>query len=171
MAVTTPAAETVASAVLEDDQTASDVTSCVVPSDIVAVALNWDVGLALTDGAVPVTLRDDTVLGEVVELWQAAENPTNATTIASERVHRIMRASRECRRCPGWCSRRATEVIRQPIPLLRAFSSRPVNCRADSSDIRNRAPRDLWHLCCRRRAISPQRRSPTTCREELKGSG
>jgi len=94
MAVTTPAAETVASAVLEDDQTASDVTSCVVPSDIVAVALNWDVGLALTDGAVPVTLRDDTVLGEVVELWQAAENPTNATTIASERVHRTMSASR-----------------------------------------------------------------------------
>jgi hypothetical protein len=86
---------------LEDDQTASDVTSCVVPSDIVAVALNWDVGLALTDGAVPVTLRDDTVVGEVVELWQAAENPTNATTIASERVHRIMSASRGADAAPA----------------------------------------------------------------------
>jgi len=35
-----PVADTVASARLDDDQTAVDVTSCVVPSDIVAVALN-----------------------------------------------------------------------------------------------------------------------------------
>jgi hypothetical protein len=92
-----PVADTVASALLDDDQTAVAVTSCVVPSDIVAVALNCDVGAALTDGADPVTLSDDTVVVAVGvdEPPQAAAKAASATKSPSERFHSIMFVSKQ----------------------------------------------------------------------------
>src|SRR5262245_15205149 len=63
--VTSPVDDTVASAVLLDVHVAVLVTSCVVPFDIVAVAVNWDV--APTVGTVPVTAMDETVVGDVEE--------------------------------------------------------------------------------------------------------
>jgi hypothetical protein len=53
---------TVATAVLDDDQVDSAVTSCVAPFDSVAFAVNWLVW-PIT-GTVPVTMMDD-VLGPV----------------------------------------------------------------------------------------------------------
>jgi hypothetical protein len=110
-----PVADTVASALLDDDQTAVDVTSCVVPSDIVAVALNWELGPALRDGADPVTLSDETVVAAVgVDAPpQAAAKPADAMTIASERFHSIMFCLQAaCRRSPAECSIHATDQHR-----------------------------------------------------------
>jgi hypothetical protein len=106
-----PVADTVASAVFDDDQTAVDVTSCVVPSDIVAVALNCDVGAALRDGADPETLSDETVVTAVgVDDPHAAAKPADAMTIASERFHSIMCCLQAaCRRSPAECIVHATD--------------------------------------------------------------
>jgi len=67
MPVTTPAEDTVATAVSDDCQVAWLVTSCVEPSAIVAVALNCDV--PPTTGAVPLTLSDDAICPDFVEHW------------------------------------------------------------------------------------------------------
>ena len=57
-AVTTPLPDTVAADVFDDDQLAWLVTSCVVPLESVAVAVNCDV--APTVGVAPLTLTDVT---------------------------------------------------------------------------------------------------------------
>ena len=65
MAVTAPVADTVATVLSEDCHVACPVTSCVVPSDSFAVAVNCDVSPIA--GTAPVTLTDATVVGAVVE--------------------------------------------------------------------------------------------------------
>jgi hypothetical protein len=82
--VTTPDDDTVAAAPLEVDHVAEPVTSCAVPSDIVAVAVNCDV--APTAGADPVTLIDVTVVdAEVVEVHASAHtnNPSTTANVAN----------------------------------------------------------------------------------------
>jgi len=87
--VTTPVGETVAAAMLDVDQVATLVTFCVVPSDIVAVAVSCEV--VPTAGTDPVTLIDDTVAeGEVVEEHPTA-NTESPTTITDDVRHRNMR--------------------------------------------------------------------------------
>src|ERR1700730_9049259 len=87
MPVTTPVVETVASAVLDDDHVAELVTSCVVPSDIVAVAVNCDE--VPTVGTDPVTTTDETIPdGEVV--LHPTTNTARATMMTNEGNHRNM---------------------------------------------------------------------------------
>ena len=78
-AVTRPDAETVATAVFDDDHVAVVVTISILPSDIVATAVYCDD--APTAGALPVTVTVDTTVGEVAELHALANTP-NARTIA-----------------------------------------------------------------------------------------
>ena len=78
-AVTRPVAETVAAEGLEDDHVAVLVTSCVEPLVSVAVAVNCDA--PPTDGTVPVTLTEETVLAVVAEsLLHAPAHSASATT-------------------------------------------------------------------------------------------
>jgi hypothetical protein len=76
--VTTPVPDTVAADVFDDDHVARLVTSCVLPVDRVAVAVNCDA--VPTAGALPVTLTEVTELAAVVESPHAAANPANAIT-------------------------------------------------------------------------------------------
>jgi len=81
--VTTPALETVASAVLDDAHVARLVTSCDVPSDIAAVALNCDA--VPRAGAAPETLIDETVADDDKgEEEHPTANAASPTTIANE---------------------------------------------------------------------------------------
>jgi hypothetical protein len=85
--VTTPVVETVAYAALDVDHVAMLVTFCVLPSDIVAVAVNCDVP---PTGADPVTLIDETVaVGEVKEVHPTA-NTVSPTTTTNDVNHRNM---------------------------------------------------------------------------------
>lgn len=75
--VATPALDIVTAALFDDSHAASPVTECDVPSDIEAVAVNWDV--APTGGVAPVTATETTVtfgtcgvVGAVGEPPQAA---------------------------------------------------------------------------------------------------
>lgn len=95
-AVTTPAEDTVASALLDVAQVADAVTSCVDPSAIVAIALNWEV--LPTAGAAPVTASDDTVdtVDVVVdgvegELLHAASDTASPTARAKTLIDRTIR--------------------------------------------------------------------------------
>jgi hypothetical protein len=86
--VTRPDAETVASAALDVDHVAALVTFCVVPSDIVAVAVNCDV--LPTAGTAHVTVIEETVPdddGEVAELHPTtkAVSPTITTNEVDHR--------------------------------------------------------------------------------------
>jgi hypothetical protein len=71
---------------LDDVQVAVLVTSSVVPSSIVATAVNCAV--APTAGAVPLTAMDETVEGVVVELPHAAAKTATAAAIAIRLIHR-----------------------------------------------------------------------------------
>jgi hypothetical protein len=97
-ALTTPVEDTVASAVFEDCHVASEVTSFVVPSDIVATAVNCE--LPPIDGVDPDTVIDDTTdddgrtvtaVGDVVPL-HAAASAASPTVRASEAIARTMNA-------------------------------------------------------------------------------
>jgi hypothetical protein len=86
-AVTTPLPDTVAADVFDDDQLAWLVTSCVVPLESVAVAVNCDV--APTTGAAPVTLTDVTELAAVLESPHAAAKPASPRTMIAAIAFRI----------------------------------------------------------------------------------
>jgi hypothetical protein len=86
MPVTRPVAETVASAVLDDVHVAELVTSSVVPSSIVAIAVNCAV--APTAGAVPATATDETVEAVVVELPHAIAKTASTAATAIELIDR-----------------------------------------------------------------------------------
>src|SRR5262245_18036275 len=88
--VTTPAADTVASATFDEDQVAAAVTSCVVPFDIVATAENCDD--APTAGTVPVTAIEAIVEGDVEESPHASANMASEAETAIE-TKRIFIAS------------------------------------------------------------------------------
>ena len=88
MPVTSPVEETVASEVSDDCHVATLVTSCVVPSDNTAAAASCDV--APTTGADPVTLMDETVLGDDVEFPHAAANPAKAIAVTNARIDRAV---------------------------------------------------------------------------------
>jgi len=87
MPVTTPPVETVAAAELDVDHVAVLVTFCVVPSDIVAVAVSWDV--LPTAGATPVIAIDATVApdGESKE-EHPTTNTVSPTTTMNDVSHR-----------------------------------------------------------------------------------
>jgi hypothetical protein len=82
MPATSPLEDTLAAAEFDDDQVARLVTSCVVPSMSVAVAVNCDV--APTAGAVPATASDETVVGDVAELPHAIVKAVSSAAIATE---------------------------------------------------------------------------------------
>src|SRR5689334_22465231 len=88
IAVTTPVPETVAAAAFDDDQLAWLVTSCVVPLDSVAVAVNCDVNP--TDGVTPVTATDVTELAAVLEFPHAAAHPASPTMMIAAITDRIL---------------------------------------------------------------------------------
>ena len=103
--VTTPALETVASAVLDDAHVARLVTSCDVPSDIAAVALNCDV--VPRAGAAPETLIDETVADDDKgEEEHPTANAASPTTIANELNQRTIVFSRATRQVLQCCARR-----------------------------------------------------------------
>src|SRR5436190_10755513 len=79
--VTSPPAATVAVAVLSDDQEATAVTFCVVPSDSVAVAVAWLGSPAATEAGVDVTPRKVTTAGPTVTVEAATWLPTVAVTV------------------------------------------------------------------------------------------
>ena len=83
--VTTPVADTVASLVFDDCHAAVDVTSCRVPSVIVAVAVNCED--APTAGAAPVMAMELTVEGEVFD-FEHARDDTASPTITTAAVPR-----------------------------------------------------------------------------------
>lgn len=84
--VTTPVGETVAYTELDVDQVATLVTSCRLPSAIVAFAVNCDV--PPTVGVNPDTLIDETVAdGDVAEL-HPTPNIVNPTTPTNDANHR-----------------------------------------------------------------------------------
>src|SRR5579862_5615710 len=85
IAVTTPACETVANVLFDDCHVDSDVTSCVVPSPIVAIALNCE--LVPLTGTTPVTATAVTVLADVDELLHApAASAAAIITIAIDPI-------------------------------------------------------------------------------------
>jgi hypothetical protein len=81
--------DTVAFAVLDDDHVANVVTFCVLPSDIVAVAVNCDVPPFV--GADPVTLIDETLAEGAVEELHPTTNAASPATITTEVNHRAMK--------------------------------------------------------------------------------
>src|SRR5262245_22756075 len=85
--VTTPVAVTVASAVLDDVHVDVAVTSCAVPSDMVAIALNCDDPPMA--GVAPVTATELTVDGFVVEFPHARVNTTSGADRAIDITRRI----------------------------------------------------------------------------------
>jgi hypothetical protein len=88
--VTRPLADTVASALFDDVHVAVLVTSCVVPSDSVATAENWDVPPIA--GAAPVTAIDATVDGAVEDPPHAKASTTSGPETAIEIRRRICMA-------------------------------------------------------------------------------
>src|SRR5579864_1834349 len=87
-AVTTPAAVTVATDVADDVQVDADVTSCVVPSDSVAVALNCPVAPTCSVG--PMTATDITdELGPVEHAVSASARPPASERVISRWVMRV----------------------------------------------------------------------------------
>src|SRR5436190_13112632 len=86
MPATSPLVETVASDEFDDDQVARLMTSCVVPSISVAVAVNCDV--APTAGAVPATASDETVVGDVDELPHPIVNAVSSAATAIDPTRR-----------------------------------------------------------------------------------
>src|SRR5262245_55034121 len=85
--VTTPVLETAAAAVLDDVHDARLVTSCVLPVDMVAVAVNWDV--APTVGVAPVTVIAVMELAAVDEFPHAAASAASANTRISAVADRV----------------------------------------------------------------------------------
>src|SRR6266700_7877889 len=82
MPATSPLEETLASDEFDDDQVARVVTSCVVPSMSVAVAVNCAV--APTAGAVPATATDEMVVADVAELPHPIVNAMSSAAIPIE---------------------------------------------------------------------------------------
>src|SRR5262249_39647186 len=93
--VTAPVLETVAAATLDELHVARLVTSCALPVDIVAVAVNCAV--VPIAGVVPVTLTAVTELADVVESPHAATSPASVTTSITAIADRIFILS-PCRR-------------------------------------------------------------------------
>jgi hypothetical protein len=89
--VTTPAADTVATAASPDCHVALLVMSCVVPLLIVAVAVNCAV--VPTVGAAPVTAMEATVDDDVGELEHAAANTATRNAIPIEASRPFMMVS------------------------------------------------------------------------------
>src|SRR5437879_2507540 len=87
--VTTPALDTVAIAALEVAHVACDVTACVAPSDLVAVAVNCAVAPAA--GAVPVTAMLVTVADGADELDSREHTVATALSATIDAIH--------CHRC------------------------------------------------------------------------
>jgi hypothetical protein len=92
-AVTRPVAETVAVPVSADCQVAEAVTSCVVPSDMEAVAVSCEV--PPTVGADPLTVMVETEAGVVIVSPHAAANAAMATTTTSAQSDRPVGTCRE----------------------------------------------------------------------------
>jgi sulfur carrier protein ThiS len=87
IAVTAPVPDTVAADGFDDDQVATLVTSCVLPVERVAVAVNCDV--APTAGTAPVTLTDDTELAAVDEFPHAPARHANPRMMINANVDRV----------------------------------------------------------------------------------
>jgi hypothetical protein len=74
--------------VFEDAQVAVALTSCVVPSDIVAIAVNCDV--APTAGVVPLTATELTVVADVGDFEHAAADTASPMIIAAVPRYRLI---------------------------------------------------------------------------------
>src|SRR5262245_12299002 len=86
--VTTPVDGTVAPVVFDEVHVAVLVTSCAVPSDMVATALNCDDPPIA--GVAPVTATELTVEGDVDEFPHARANTTSGAQTAIEIRRRIL---------------------------------------------------------------------------------
>jgi hypothetical protein len=124
-AVTRPVAETVAVAVFDDCHVARAVTSCVVPSDIAAVAVSGDVPPAA--GADPLTVIAETNPGVVVVFPHAAANPAMATMTTRAQSDRPVRTRRKLFITAPLVAASRTAIHAAAVPVNRAPPSPCVN--------------------------------------------